>query len=163
MVERRKKIAYLAGAIDRVADRGLEWRNIFSAALAEIGVGAVIPNDLNEKQALSPAQICDLKTSGELEEFKRMFRKNIMFPDLATMDACDMVIVRWNGEFIAGTAHECGRAFMRGQPVLLVSPRPFAEVPNWLLACCSKEFHSLEELSIYLKTYKKPMRKKAKE
>jgi len=148
-MRRRKKIAYLAGAIDRVADRGLGWRRIFAAALAEIGIGTVIPNDI-EEQKLSSAQIAELKSKNDLEEFKRMFRKHIIVPDLAAVEACDLVIARWDGESIAGTAHECGEAHLRGQKVLLVTPRPFVEVPNWLLASVDKEFHTLDELLAYL-------------
>jgi nucleoside 2-deoxyribosyltransferase len=153
MTRRRKRIAYLAGAIDAVVDRGLGWRKTFAVALAEIGVGVVILNDMEEKE-LSPAQVMALKAKDDLTEFKRTFRKHILRPDLAAMDACDMVVVRWDGEAIAGTAHECGRAFMRGQPVLLVTPRPFVGVPHWLLACCDKEFHTIDELVEYLRTRK---------
>jgi nucleoside 2-deoxyribosyltransferase len=150
-------MAYLAGAIDTVADRGLGWRKVFAAALAEIGVGVVIPNDMEEDK-LPPGQVGVLKTQQDLGEFKRMFRKHIILPDLAAMDGCDMVVVRWDGEAIAGTAHECGRAFMRGQPVLLVTPRPFNEVPNWLLACSDREFHTVGELVEYLAKAKCPRR-----
>ena len=158
MTRRRKRIAYPAGAIDAVADRGLGWRKVFAAALAEIGVGVVIPNDMEEKE-LTPTQVAALKAKEDLGEFKRMFRKHIILPDLAAMDASDMVIVRWDGETIAGTAHECGRAFMRGQRVLLVTPRSFVDVPNWLLGCCEKEFHSVVELIEHLK---RTRRKRAK-
>lgn len=150
MTRRRKRTSYLAGAIDSVIDRGLGWRKAFAVALAEIGVEVVIPNDLDENK-LIPTQVAALKAGEDLGKFKRVFRKHIILPDLAAMDACDMVIVRWDGETIAGTAHECGHAFMRGQPVLLVTPKPFIEVPNWLLGCCEKEFHSVGELVEYLK------------
>jgi nucleoside 2-deoxyribosyltransferase len=159
MTDRRKRISYLAGAIDAVADKGLGWRKIFAVALAEIGVGAVIPNE-KEEQRLPAKRICALKSKKDLRAFREIFRKNILLPDLAAMDACDIVIVRWDGEAIAGTAHECGRAFMRQQSVLLVTPRPFNEVPSWLLACTEKEFHTLEELIKYLKKTKRVKRRK---
>jgi nucleoside 2-deoxyribosyltransferase len=152
MTRRRTRISYLAGAIDTVADRGLGWRKRFANALAKVGIGVVIPNDIEEKE-LPPAQMMALKVK-DVDEFKRTFRKHIIRPDLAAMDACDMVVVRWNGEAIAGTAHECGRAFMRGQPVFLVTPRSFLKVPSWLLACCDKEFHTIDELVEYLRTRK---------
>jgi nucleoside 2-deoxyribosyltransferase len=158
-MRRRKRIVYLAGAIDAVTDRGIGWRKEFSAALAEIGVGAVIPNE-KEEQRLPAKLLSKLKAKRNLVEFRRMFRKHILLPDLAAMDACDMVVVRWDGEAIAGTAHECGRAFMRRQPVLLVTPRPFNEVPSWLLACSEREFHTLDELIDYLKRTKPARRRK---
>lgn len=148
-MRRRKRVAYLAGAIDAVADRGLGWRKEFAAALAGIGVDAIIPNE-KEEQRLPAGLMSKLKTGTDLSEFRRLFRKHIILPDLAAMDACDMVVVRWDGEAIAGTAHECGRAFMRRQPVLLVTPRPFIEVPNWLLACSVGEFHTLGDLVAFL-------------
>lgn len=159
MTRRRKRIAYLAGAIDRVADRGIGWRKAYAVALAEIGIGAVIPNDF-EEQKLTPMKVNELKAQDDLGEFKRVFRKYILLPDLAAVEACDMVIVRWDGEAIAGTAHECGDAHMRGQPVLLVTPRPFVEVPHWLLACVDKEFHTMEELVAYLAKARCPRRQR---
>jgi nucleoside 2-deoxyribosyltransferase len=158
-MRRRKRIVYLAGAIDDAADRGLGWRKEFMIALAEIGVGAIIPNE-KEEQRLPSGLVSRLKAKKNLEKFRKLFRKHIMLPDLAAMDACDMVVVRWDGEAIAGTAHECGRAFMRGQPVLLVSPRPFSEVPNWLLACTEMEFHTLDALIDYLKEMKLAKKRK---
>lgn len=158
-MRRRKRMVYLAGAIDAVTDRGIGWRKVFAAALAEIGVGAIIPNE-KEEQRLPAKYLGKLKAKKDLREFRKMFRKHILLPDLAAMDACDMVVVRWDGEAIAGTAHECGRAFMRRQPVLLVTPRPFNEVPSWLLACTVREFHSLEELVACLKGMKQAKGKK---
>jgi nucleoside 2-deoxyribosyltransferase len=147
-ISRRK--AYLAGAIEQVADRGLGWRREFATALAGIGVDSVIPNDEEERRL--PVRIPQgMKTKRDLGEFKTIFRQRVILPDLAVMDSCDMVVVRWDGEFIAGTAHECGHAFMRGQPVLLVTPGAFSEVPDWLLACSSMEFHTLGELIDHLK------------
>lgn len=142
----KKKIVYLAGPIDSVSDRGIGWRREFASALIEIGVETILPNDIECK-----LDLCQLKTKS-LDDFKKAFRQNVILPDLAAMDFCDAVVVRWDGEFIAGTAHECGRAFMRKQPVMLVTPRSFIEVPNWLLACCSVEFHTLDELVEYLRT-----------
>jgi nucleoside 2-deoxyribosyltransferase len=149
-MRRRKRIAYLAGAIETAVDRGLGWRKEFAAAFAKIDVGAVIPNE-KEEQRVPAGLLGRLKAKRDLGKFKRMFRRHILLPDLAAMDACDMVVVRWDGEAIAGTAHECGRAFMRHQPVLLVTPRAFSEVPGWLLACSEREFHTLEELVGHLK------------
>lgn len=158
-MRRRKRIAYLAGAIDAVADRGIGWRKEFAIALAEVGVGAVIPNE-KEEQRLPAKLLGKLKNKKDLREFRDMFRKHILLPDLAAMDACDMVVVRWDGEAIAGTAHECGRAFMRRQQVLLVTPRAFNEVPSWLLACSEKEFHTLDELVEYLKRTRRAKRQR---
>jgi len=163
MTRRKKRIAYLAGAIDRVADRGIVWRKAYAVALAKIGVDTVIPNDF-EEQRLTPMRINELKAQEDLGEFKRVFRKYIIMPDLVAVEACDMIVVRWDGESIAGTAHECGDAFLRGQQVLLVTPRPFIEVPHWILACVNKEFHTLEELVEYLSKARCPRRsRKVKE
>lgn len=158
-MRRRKRMVYLAGAIDAVTDRGIGWRKEFAAALAEIGVGAIIPNE-KEEQRLPAKLVNKLKAKRDLSEFRKTFRKHILLPDLAAMDACDLVVVRWDGEAIAGTAHECGRAFMRQQPVLLVTPRPFNEVPSWLLACSVREFHTLEELIKHLKKTKHTKRQR---
>jgi hypothetical protein len=154
----RKRTAYLAGAMDAVPDRGIGWRKVFASALAGIGIGTIIPNDLEGKK-LSPGQVVALKAKEDLGEFKRLFRRGIICPDLEAMDGCDMVVARWDGEAIAGTAHECGRAFMRGQPVFLVSPKAFAEVPNWLLACCEREFHCVDDLVGHLKRTRMRRRK----
>jgi nucleoside 2-deoxyribosyltransferase len=153
MTRCKKQVIYLAGAIDTVADRGLGWRRLFEAALIKIGIDVIVPNDM-EEQKLPPQHVVKLKAKKDLHEFKCMFRKHIILPDISAMDSCDMVVVRWDGESIAGTAHECGHAFMKGQPVLLVTPREFGTVPNWLLACCEREFHTLRGLIKHLKTRK---------
>jgi len=150
----RRPIAYLAGGIDAVLDRGRGWRTEFAAGLAELGISAIIPNDLEERR-ITPEYIASLKARSALGPFRRIFRTKVMMPDMKALRSADMVVVRWDGEPIAGTAHECGDAFLRGQPVFLVTPRAFVEVPNWLLASSTKAFHTFEELAACLVRWKR--------
>jgi nucleoside 2-deoxyribosyltransferase len=137
--------AYLAGAIEATDDKGRTWREHYRKELAAIGVDAWIPNDLNMEHELTMEQWIVLRSKDDLTEFKTEFRKRIIGPDIAAVDAADVIIVRWNGERTTGTAHEVGRAYMRGQMVYLVTPRPFREVPAWMLACVEAEFHDFEK------------------
>lgn len=153
MAKRRKPkmTAYLAGAIEATDDEGRTWREHYCQALAKSGVEGWIPNDLNLEHELTMEQWTVLKAKDDLSEFKGEFRKRIIGPDIAAVDAADIIIVRWDGERTTGTAHEVGRAYMRGQMVYLVTPRPFREVPAWMLACVEAEFHDLEDLIKYLR------------
>lgn len=148
--KKSKMTVYLAGAIEATDDEGRTWREQYQKELAEIGIEAWIPNDLNFEHELTMEQWVVLKSKDDLTEFKTEFRKRIIGPDIAAVDAANIIIVRWDGERTTGTAHEVGRAFMRGQMVFLVTPRPFREVPAWMLACVEAEFHDLEDLKKYL-------------
>jgi nucleoside 2-deoxyribosyltransferase len=117
--------AYLAGAIEATDDEGRTWRERYRRELATIGVEAWIPNDLNLEHELTMEQWIVLRSKDDLTEFKTEFRKRIIGPDIAAVDAADVIIVRWNGERTTGTAHEVGRAYMRGQMVYLVTPPAF--------------------------------------
>lgn len=155
----KKITAYLSGAIDMVADRGVQWRKDFATALDEIDIKALIPNDIDIDDGL-PERIKELKNRRNLKKFKKVYRKSIVIPDLLAVSACDIVIVRWDGETTVGTFHECGQAFTDNQPLFLVTPRPFTDVPNWLLAIVDKEFHTIEELTKYLASKPKKFRGK---
>jgi hypothetical protein len=150
-MKKEKCRAYLSGAIDRSPDFGRAWRTEFTKALELINIKAVNTHDFEEK--INLPDLNGLKCLEDLSKFKETFRTDIIFPDLFYMDSSNIVIVRWDGEFIVGTAHECGKAFMQHQPVFLVTPKQYNEVPSWLLACCEKEFHTLDELIEYLKIF----------
>jgi len=145
-----KMTVYLAGAIEYTDDEGRSWREEYKKELAKIGIEAWIPNDLNLEHELTMEQWSVLKSRDDLTEFKTEFRKRIIKPDIDAVDAADIIVVRWDGEQTTGTAHEVGRAYMRGQMVYLVTPRPFREVAAWMLACVEAEFHELEQLTDYL-------------
>lgn len=145
-----KMTVYLAGAIEYTDDEGRSWREEYQEELSKIGIEAWIPNDLNLEHELTMEQWMVLKSKDDLSEFKIEFRRRIIAPDIQAVDDADIIIVRWDGERTTGTAHEVGRAYMRGQMVYLVTPRPFREVPAWMLACVEAEFHELEQLTKYL-------------
>ena len=146
---------YLAGAIEAADDEGRTWRERYKKEFDVVGLEAWIPNDLNLEHELTMEQWKVLKARDDLKEFKTEFRKRIIKPDIQAVDDADIIVVRWDGEQTTGTAHEVGRAYLRGQMIYLVTPRPFREVPAWMLACVEAEFHGLEQLTKYLhKRYK---------
>lgn len=150
-----KMTVYLAGAIEYTDDEGRSWREEYQKEFAKMGIEAWIPNDLNLEHELTMEQWKVLKARDDLKEFKTEFRKRIIKPDIQAVDDADIIVVRWDGEQTTGTAHEVGRAYLRGQMIYLVTPRPFREVAAWMLACVEAEFHELEQLTNYLhKRYK---------
>ena len=147
---------YLAGAMDRVADGGVGWRNRISPILKSMGVTVLNPCDKPVEVGLE-----DEGTRGEIEFLKRnkqydKIRKEygvIRTLDLRCVDISDFIIASIDTNVHAcGTYEEISVANSQKKPVLIWCQQGKKNAPNWLFFMLPHQhiFSSLDELLEYL-------------
>jgi nucleoside 2-deoxyribosyltransferase len=146
---KKQKTAYLAGAMESVADEGLGWRRKFSRVLKnKVNVKCIIPND-EEKNIKKRVNMAKVKRT-DPEKYLRVMREFIRM-DLEFVESVDMIVIKWEGEATFGTVHEAGWAYQLKKPCYLITGIEEHKLPGWFYACCTKVFHSLDELIEHLK------------
>ena len=97
---------YLAGAIDRVPDRGIGWRENISPFLKSLGVNINDPlkksGDLGIEDSLTYSQKKALKASQDYDNLS-LLMKQIRRVDLRLVDISDFLIVNLDLDI-----HPCG-------------------------------------------------------
>lgn len=127
---------YLAGAMDRVADRGAGWRSRITPLLEEMGL--VVFNPLNKptETGLEDQDSHEIKT--KLRSQKRWdelasMMKTIRSVDLRLVDISDFLIVN-----LDITTHPCGTleeifwANRQKKPILIHMEQGKEHAPDWL-------------------------------
>ena len=147
---------YLAGAMDRVADGGVGWRNRISPMLKSMGVTVLNPCDKPVEVGID-----DRQTRGEIERLKSSrqydkIRKTygvIRTLDLRCVDISDFIIASIDINVHAcGTYEEVSVANSQKKPVLIWCQQGKENAPNWLFFMLPHQhiFGSLDELLEYL-------------
>jgi nucleoside 2-deoxyribosyltransferase len=147
---------YLAGAMDRVADGGVGWRNRISPLLKAMGVTVLNPCDKPVEVGIE-----DSETRGEIEKLKSLrqydrIRKTygvIRTLDLRCVDISDFIIASIDTDIHAcGTYEEISVANSQKKPVLIWCQQGKENAPNWLFFMLPHQhiFGSLDELLEYL-------------
>ena len=147
---------YLAGAMDRVADGGVGWRNRISPMLKSMGVTVLNPCDKPVEVGIEDSQ-----TRGEIERLKssRQYDKVrktygvIRTLDLRCVDISDFIIASIDINVHAcGTYEEVSVANSQKKPVLVWCQQGKENAPNWLFFMLPHQhiFGSLDELLQYL-------------
>ena len=147
---------YLAGAMDRVPDGGVGWRNRISPILKSIGVTVLNPCDKPVEGGLE-----DANTRSEIDILKKTknysaIRKQygvIRTLDLRCVDISDFIIASVDTNVHAcGTYEEISVANSQKKPVLIWCQQGKENAPNWLFFMLPHEhiFSSLDELLEYL-------------
>jgi hypothetical protein len=131
--------AYLCGAMDRVADGGVEWRERISEHLIERGVTPLNPCnkpiDLGIEDAEVREQITEWKHAGEFEKIRK--KRVIRNVDLRMVDLSDFIYVRWDqDQFLCGTQEEVVTANRQKKPIIVVIPQGLWEMANWMFWEC---------------------------
>jgi hypothetical protein len=147
---------YLVGAMDRVQDGGVQWREKISIPLKEMGVNILDPckkiiHNLSEE--LSRQQIDIYKSLKQYSKIRKEFGV-IRSADLRCVDISDFIIAHIDTEVHAcGTYEEITTANRQKKPVLVWCEQGKRHAPNWLFFMLPHQhiFSSMEDLLKYLK------------
>ncbi|MFN2383847.1 MAG: hypothetical protein ABR559_06230 [Gemmatimonadota bacterium] len=147
-----RRLAYLAGAMERAPDRGRAWRARLGPVFETLGHACFNPC-VEEATLLSDeerAGFRDWKAAGDAR-FVPLMRRIIGF-DLAALARADYVVCLWDeyAQWSGGTPAEVSFAYQWGLPVYLVLAMPRVEVSSWVQGCASRTFDDLGELERFL-------------
>lgn len=147
---------YLAGAMDRVADRGKGWREDITPFLEELGVRVF--NPLHKPDGFAPEDEEThtikraLKQIGKYDELSILMRQ-IRTADLRLVDKSDFLIVNLNLDIHpCGTYEEVFWANRSKTPILIHIEQGKHNTPDWLFGTIphSMIFSQWDELKSYL-------------
>jgi len=152
----KKQRCYLAGAIDRVPDRGYGWRESITPFLEELKVEVfdplVKPTDIAAEDE-SFAQIKQkLKMQEDYDGLARLMKK-IRSVDLRMVDISDFLIVNLDLDtHPCGTLEEIFWANRQKKPIIIHMVQGKINAPDWLFGTIphSMIFGSWNSLKQYL-------------
>ena len=150
-------IAYLAGPMDRVEDRGVEWRIDIEQFLQGMDIGVLNPCNkpldwgvededarMWRKESILKAE--KLWNNGHLHESHKICKaiheqmRDIVGSDLRCVDHCHFVILH-----VDLAVHSCGsyneqtHACLQRKPVIVHCKQGKHHVPDWLWGICQHE------------------------
>ena len=132
---------YLAGAMDRVADGGVGWRNRISPILKSMGITVLNPCDKPVEVGLE-----DEGTRSEIEHLKFTKQYDKIRNDYGVIRTIDTNV------HACGTYEEIAVANSQKKPVLIWCQQGKHNAPNWLFFMLPHQhiFGSLDALLEYL-------------
>lgn len=147
---------YLAGAMDRVPDRGSTWRDNITPFLMNLGITVFNPIkkpclDGNEDHTVH-AYKTKLKQQEKYDELKKIM-KNIRCVDLRLVDISDFLIVNLDIDVHpCGTYEEIFLANRSKKPVIIHMEQGKNSAPDWLFGTLPHEMilSSWDEVKNYL-------------
>jgi hypothetical protein len=152
----RGQRAYLAGAMDRVADRGAGWRFNITPFLEEMGV--IVFNPLNKPGSVGSEDYdahtikTMLKSQENYDELSNLM-KTVRAVDLRLVDISDFIVVNLDlNTHPCGTLEEIFLANRSKKPVVLHMEQGKKNTPDWLFGTIphSMFFSTWEEVKSYL-------------
>lgn len=156
-----KKIAYLAGAIEKAPDSGVEWRKNATPVLKKLGLNVFDPcveTDGKLAQKLGWKKFTTEAWRDLKENNYQLFcdvGKWIVNEDLDAIVASDILIVFFDKYVTqgAGTYGEITLAKWLNKKIylFLASDFPREEVPLWVTGCVTRIFNNFEDLVTYLR------------
>lgn len=147
---------YLAGAMDRVADRGNGWRDNITPFLENLGV--VVFNPIKKpsvegcEDSKTHALKIRLKKEQKYDELS-LIMKTIRAVDLRLVDISDFLIVNLDLEHYAcGTWEELSLANRSKKPILIHIEQGKQSTPDWLFGTLPHQwfFSEWDDLKNYL-------------
>lgn len=149
--------AYLAGAIDRVPDRGAGWRADITPVLQSMG--AVVFNPLNKPTEIgveddeTHALKARMKREGRYDELSSLM-KVIRTTDLRLVDISDFLVVNLDiNTHPCGTLEEIFWANRQKKPIIVHVEQGKENAPDWLFGTIPHDmiFSRWDEVLDYLK------------
>lgn len=127
---------YLAGAMDRVPDRGAGWRSEITPFLKEMGVVVFNPlnkpTDIGKEDQTTHLTKSKLKGEGRYDELSDLM-KTIRATDLRLVDISDFLVVNLNiNTHPCGTLEEIFLANRSKKPVVIHIEQGKQNAPDWL-------------------------------
>jgi nucleoside 2-deoxyribosyltransferase len=147
---------YLAGAMDRVADRGAGWRDNITPFLESIGITVFNPLKKPTEVGKENEEVCKLKNeykSQEKYEELSNLMKIIRSVDLRLVDISDFLIVNLDLDtHPCGTYEEIFLANRSKKPVIVHMEQGKIHAPDWLFGTIPHQmiFSTWEELKNYI-------------
>tara|TARA_B100000959_G_scaffold235987_1_gene254545 strand:- start:214 stop:798 length:585 start_codon:yes stop_codon:yes gene_type:complete len=151
---------YLVGAMDRVSDGGVEWREKLNPELNKLGVVVFNPCNkaiplANEDEA-SRARRKKYKSAGAYNSASEEM-KEIRNVDLRMVDISDFIIANIDLDVHAcGTYEEITTANRQKKPIIVRMKQGKPETPDWLLGMLGSShdmiFNTWEQIIDYLKS-----------
>lgn len=157
MIHRLKnQRVYLAGAMDRVPDRGATWRDNITPFLQELGIVVFNPISKPTDVGLEDTDTHKIKT--KLKEMHRYdeltaMMKTIRAVDLRLVDMSDFMIVNLDLDtHPCGTLEEIFWANRQKKPILVHMVQGKNHTPDWLFGTIPHQmiFSTWEEIKNYL-------------
>lgn len=147
---------YLAGAMDRVADRGATWRDNITPFLENLGVVVfnpiTKPTSVGMEDQQSHIIKTKLKQSHRYDELTDIM-KTIRRVDLRLVDISDFLIVNLNLDIHpCGTYEEIFWANRQKKPIIIHMEQGKQHTPDWLFGTIPHQmiFSSWDEIQDYL-------------
>jgi nucleoside 2-deoxyribosyltransferase len=149
---------YLCGAMDRVIDGGVIWRQNITPMLENMGVIVLDPVDKPIDIDIADENIDNRKLRHELKQnknFKQVskYMKIIRQVDLRMVDIADFLIVSLDIDVHAcGTYEELFWANRQKKPILVWVPQGKENAPDWLFGTIPHQmiFSSVKGIRKYL-------------
>jgi hypothetical protein len=148
---------YLAGAMDRVPDRGSTWRDNITPFLQDLGVVVFNPIKKPSIVGIEDAATHELKTklkNQERYEGLSQVMKVIRSVDLRLVDISDFLIVNLDLDIHpCGTYEEIFSANRCKKPILIHVEQGKINAPDWIFGAIPHQmiFSSWDDLKNYLK------------
>jgi hypothetical protein len=148
---------YLCGAMDRVKDGGIEWREQIKSSLVDLKVLWLDPTNkpinigIEDLENREYRRHC--KQKGDFESV-RSEMKQIRPVDLRLVDVCDFLVVNVDLDVHAcGTYEELFWGNRMKKPILVRLVQGKRECPDWLLGTLPHQliFSTWEEVIAYLR------------
>jgi len=147
---------YLAGAMDRVADRGTGWRDNISPFLEKLGI--VVFNPIKKPSSVGVEDETTHKYKKKLKQEKNyedlsVLMKQIRSVDLRLVDISDFLIVNLDLDIHpCGTYEEIFWANRQKKPIIIHMAQGKQNAPDWLFGTIPHNmiFSSWEEIKEYL-------------
>ena len=147
---------YLCGAMDRVPDGGIGWRDTITPSLKEKGIVVLNPCnkpvDVGVEDGKTRLVIDKYKNDGEFKKIREKYAV-IRTLDLRCVDISDFIIASIDVDVHAcGTYEEITLANSQKKPVLVLCQQGKEYAPNWLFFMLPHQhiFGSMEDLISYL-------------
>jgi nucleoside 2-deoxyribosyltransferase len=148
--------AYLAGAMDRVPDRGATWRENITPFLEDLGIIVFNPISKPTDIGLEDKDTHTIKT--KLKEMQRYdeltaMMKTIRAVDLRLVDMSDFLIVNLDlNVHPCGTLEEIFWANRQKKPIIIHMVQGKSQTPDWLFGTIPHQmiFSTWEEIKSYL-------------
>lgn len=132
----RNQRVYLAGAMDRVADRGNGWRDSITPFLDKLGITVFNPIKKPSSVGKEDEHIQNLKKSYKLNhDYDKLsdLMKTIRSVDLRLVDISDFLIVNLDLDIHpCGTYEEIFWANRQKKPILIHMVQGKQNAPDWL-------------------------------
>lgn len=157
MIQRLKnQRVYLAGAMDRVPDRGATWRDNITPFLEDLDI--VVFNPISKPTDVGLEDQDTHKIKSKLKEMHRYdelsaMMKTIRAVDLRLVDMSDFLIVNLDLDtHPCGTLEEIFWANRQKKPIIIHMVQGKHNAPDWLFGTIPHNmiFSSWEDIEIYL-------------